>query len=370
MQSDFFMLNFRYLAIIMKKDQYFNLEVNLLNDDNIAVMMSELDAAEAIGIYMMLLLHLRTKDDYESSCQPFLLKAFARRYDVDPEILKRVLYEFNLFEVDEERKTFRSPYLDRVMKRLEEKWRLNAENGKKGGRPKKSVRSAETPAGKGQKPNETQERRVEENKGISSVVNNSSNTGAIPQVAAVGAGGGNGSSPVASAIVAAGVEICPSTPAITGGGMRIRPIDEESQRPLQPVESWENLVDQLAASESYMELAGQHSGLGRLFLDHRPQIIRLFKDHIRLYGKTAELLFLEDVRRYFSNYIAAGSTSCRVLREALVAGIREENDRNDGRFESRVDGQRTYLGHPIPNDAPPRPDASAVWDDVKKKWGH
>ena len=120
LQSDFFMLNFRYLAIIMKKDQYFNLEVNLLNDDNIAVMMSELDAAEAIGIYMMLLLHLRTKDDYESSCQPFLLKAFARRYDVDPEILKRVLYEFNLFEVDEERKTFRSPYLDRVMKRLEE----------------------------------------------------------------------------------------------------------------------------------------------------------------------------------------------------------------------------------------------------------
>lgn len=93
--------------------------------------MSELDAAEAIGIYMMLLLHLRTKDNYESSCQPFLLKAFARRYDVDPEMLKRVLYEFNLFEVDEERKTFRSPYLDRVMKRLEEKWRLNAENGKK-----------------------------------------------------------------------------------------------------------------------------------------------------------------------------------------------------------------------------------------------
>ena len=119
-----------------------------------------------------------------------------------------------------------------------------------------------------------------------------------------------------------------------------------------------------------MELAGQHSGLGRLFLDHRPQIIRLFKDHIRLYGKTAELLFLEDVRRYFSNYIAAGSTMFACVCEALVAGIREENDRNDGRFESRVDGQRTYLGHPIPNAAPPRPDASAVWDDVKKKWGH
>ena len=28
----------------MKKDQYFNLEVNLLNDDNIASMMSEMNA--------------------------------------------------------------------------------------------------------------------------------------------------------------------------------------------------------------------------------------------------------------------------------------------------------------------------------------
>ena len=59
----------------MKKDQYFNLEVNLLNDDNIACMMSEMNAAEALGIYVMLLLHLRTKDAYEASCKPVLLKS-------------------------------------------------------------------------------------------------------------------------------------------------------------------------------------------------------------------------------------------------------------------------------------------------------
>ena len=51
----------------MKKDQYFNLEVNLLNDDNIASMMSEMNAAEALGIYVMLLLHLRTCLLYTSS---------------------------------------------------------------------------------------------------------------------------------------------------------------------------------------------------------------------------------------------------------------------------------------------------------------
>lgn len=54
----------------MKKDQYFNLEVNLLNDDNIAGMMLELGAANALGVYVMLLLHLRTKDNYEASCRP------------------------------------------------------------------------------------------------------------------------------------------------------------------------------------------------------------------------------------------------------------------------------------------------------------
>lgn len=64
----------------MKKDQYFNLEVNMLNDDNIASMMLELDAAKSLGIYMMLLLHLRTKDDYEASCKPVVLKALARQW--------------------------------------------------------------------------------------------------------------------------------------------------------------------------------------------------------------------------------------------------------------------------------------------------
>ena len=107
----------------MKKDQYFNLEVNLLNDDNIACMMTEMNAAEALGIYVMLLLHLRTKDAYEASCKPVLLKAMARRYDVDEVAVERVLREFDLFELDEERQMFRSSYLDRVMKSLE------AENG-------------------------------------------------------------------------------------------------------------------------------------------------------------------------------------------------------------------------------------------------
>ena len=376
----------------MKKDQYFNLEVNLLNDDNIAGMMSELDAAEALGIYVMLLLHLRTKDNYEASCTPLLLRAFARRHDLELDMLEKVLHDYNLFEVDEERQTFRAPYLDRVMQRLEEKWRMDTENGKKGGRPKKRAKCAETPATKGRKPNETQERREEEKIGITPVVNNSSNTLAggaadaatvVAEIPAAGATGNSESSRASEMTVipeteekisASGTtgtsEVRTATSVPVGRGMRIRAVDEEGQQPLQPVLSWETLVDRLADSRLYMELAGQRSGLGRLFIDHQQQIIGLFKKHILLYGKESGLLFFEDVKRYFSNYIAAGSPTCRMLREELMREIKERESRDVSRFESVVDGKRMYLGRLIPDSAPPRPDNSAVWDDAHKRWGH
>lgn len=385
----------------MKKDQYFNLEVNLLNDDNIAGMMSELDAAEALGIYVMLLLHLRTKDNYEASCTPLLLRAFARRHDLELDMLEKVLHDYNLFEVDEERQTFRAPYLDRVMQRLEEKWRMDTENGKKGGRPKKRAKCAETPATKGRKPNETQERREEEKIGITPVVNNSSNTLAggaadaamvvaeIPAAAATGNSGNSGASESSRTSRTSEMTVIPETEekisasgtsetsevrtassVPVGRGMRIRAVDEEGQQPLQPVLSWETLVDRLADSRLYMELAGQRSGLGRLFIDHQQQIIGLFKKHILLYGKESGLLFFEDVKRYFSNYIAAGSPTCRMLREELMREIKERESRDVSRFESVVDGKRMYLGRLIPDSAPPRPDNSAVWDDAHKRWGH
>lgn len=385
----------------MKKDQYFNLEVNLLNDDNIAGMMSELDAAEALGIYVMLLLHLRTKDNYEASCTPLLLRAFARRHDLELDMLEKVLHDYNLFEVDEERQTFRAPYLDRVMQRLEEKWRMDTENGKKGGRPKKRAKCAETPATKGRKPNETQERREEEKIGITPVVNNSSNTLAggaadaatvvaeIPAAAATGNSGSSGASESSRTSRTSEMTVIPETEekisasgssetsevrtassVPVGRGMRIRAVDEEGQQPLQPVLSWETLVDRLADSRLYMELAGQRSSLGRLFIDHQQQIIGLFKKHILLYGKESGLLFFEDVKRYFSNYIAAGSPTCRMLREELMREIKERESRDVSRFESVVDGKRMYLGRLIPDSAPPRPDNSAVWDDAHKRWGH
>ena len=135
----------------MKKDQYFNLEVNFLSNDNIVRMMMELDAAQSLGIYMMLLTHLRKADNYEASCCPLCMGAFARMYDLDAGVLQRVLREFDLFVLDEERQMFRSPYLDRVMAKLEERRMINVANGKKGGRPKRMESTPETPMDKGRK---------------------------------------------------------------------------------------------------------------------------------------------------------------------------------------------------------------------------
>lgn len=287
---------------------------------------------------------------------------------------------------------------------------MDTENGKKGGRPKKRAKCAETPATKGRKPNETQERREEEKIGITPVVNNSSNTLAggaadaatvVAEIPAAGATGNSESSRASESsrtsrssessrtsrasemtvipepeekISASGTsgtsEVRTASSVPVGRGMRIRAVDEEGQQPLQPVLSWETLVDRLADSRLYMELAGQRSGLGRLFIDHQQQIIGLFKKHILLYGKESGLLFFEDVKRYFSNYIAAGSPTCRMLREELMREIKERESRDVSRFESVVDGKRMYLGRLIPDSAPPRPDNSAVWDDAHKRWGH
>lgn len=331
----------------MKKDQYFNLEVNFLSDDNVVRMTIALDPAQATGIYLTLLLHLRKKDDYEASCDSDGLQVIAHQYGFDQALVDRVIREFGLFTVDEERQTFRSAYMDRVMKQLEERRRKESERGQKGGRPKTCREKAETPSTKGKEPDEKQKSKVEVSRGevsIAYVDNNSSNRE-------------ESVTPV-------------STAAVAEVGVVIRSEDEKGQRPLQAVLPCDKLVDQLPTCQGFMEMAGMHSGLGRLFINHQKRILELFKTHIRLYGKEDQLLFLDDVKHYFANYVAAGSLTCRSLRATLLEDSRYAGGKNPNRFETIVGGKRTYMGHSIPFYAPPRPDSSAVWDEAHRKWSH
>lgn len=381
----------------MKKDQYFSLEVNLLNDDNIISMLGDLNTLESFGAYVVVLMHLRTKDNYEASCQLGTLKEFARRYNVKLEMLQRIIHDFNLFVVDKERQTFRAPYMDRVMKKLEDRFKANAENGKKGGRPKKETDTPETPASKGQKPNQNQEKRGEDKRCIPTVEYNSSNTPAkksadaaddevdgissgqevatnedAEKAASVGKAEHRAVGKSASAGKSARTrKSAPAAkPAPARSGMTIRQDWDEGQLPLQPVRPWEELVDELGSSQIYMELIGQRSGLGELFINYQALILKYFKEHVTLYGKGSQLLFPEDVRRYFSNFISAGSITCQKLRDRLLSELKTSNSRNINRFEDFTDGKRTYMGHLIPDNAPARPDANAVWDTVLHRWGH
>lgn len=111
----------------MKNDRYFPLEICFWADDNLSVMMYQIGGVQLVGIYV-LLLYLCAKNNYSKSV------------------------------VNSMQKT--------VEKSAVEK-------------------NSETPMDKGQKPNETQESRVEEKRNITTVVNNSSNIGEERKTAAV-----------------------------------------------------------------------------------------------------------------------------------------------------------------------------------------
>lgn len=330
------------------------------------------------------------------------MESFARMYALDADVLQRVLREFGLFVLDEERQMFRSPYLDRVMQALEKRRMIQVENGRKGGRPRKEEPS-ETPMDKGEKPNQNQKSREEERR-VTTVVkdNNSSNeekkekensaavsgeisgsrvgkqpVDTVPgkTVGAVGEGDIAAEQPdVAAKRPTASPKqptAFPKQPDVSPKQLCIVPPPEDrGQLPLQPVLSWEVLVDQMAESKSYMESMAMHSCMGKLFVERQEEVIAAFKEHIRRFGREDGLLFLRDVKLYFGNYLSPGGRPAQELKKRLLNSCRPSAEEEQYRFEQFIDGRRTYLGHPIPADAPPRPDRSAVWDELRCKWGN
>ena len=109
----------------MKNDRYFPLEICFWAGDNLSVMIYQIGGVQLVGIYV-LLLYLCAKNDYS----------------------KLIVCKNQWKKVQ---------------------WKKNSE----------------TPMDKGQKPNETQESRVEEKRNITTVVNNSSNIGEERKTAAV-----------------------------------------------------------------------------------------------------------------------------------------------------------------------------------------
>ena len=139
---------------------------------------------------------------------------------------------------------------------------------------------------------------------------------------------------------------------------------------LHAIRPWQELVDGLCLESSWAEIACMKSGYGGLLSRHFKEAVGFFKQHILLYDKGPSLLNSSDVHQYFANFTAPGSrTSAFLHAELLKLEAAEQSHSLDPyRFEKRIGGQRTYMGCPIPDEAPPRPEDNAIWNDRTKQW--
>jgi hypothetical protein len=77
-------------------------------------------------------------------------------------------------------------------------------------------------------------------------------------------------------------------------------------------------------------------------------------------GNEGQILSPSEAKRYFCFYLDPGSVTFKKLWEELHKPI----DKGKYKHEDRdpTTGKRSYCGVPIPVDAPPRPNAQAVWN--------
>jgi hypothetical protein len=127
--------------------------------------------------------------------------------------------------------------------------------------------------------------------------------------------------------------------------------------------AWERYVDELAHEQQWIEVMAMRSGLGLVFVNRFPEVLKHFKQHAQAVGNEKDIQSPSDAKRYFCFYNTPGSTPFR----QLVAELQKPIDKGKYKHEDYdpATGQRSYCGIPIPADAPPRPNAQAVWNEGK-----
>ena len=140
----------------------------------------------------------------------------------------------------------------------------------------------------------------------------------------------------------------------------------------EPVENgrFGELLRGLTLQSSWGELACMKSGYSTLLVRHFDEAVRLFGEHVVLYGNQHQMHNVSDVQRYFVNFVASGSRTSKELYAKLQALERErqQGTENPYRYEQRIDGRRCYMGCPLPDDAPPRPSPKAIWNNLAGCW--
>ena len=294
----------------MKKDQYFPHEANLRQTSEFMHLI-EKEGMAGYGIYWGIIEYLRSQDNYIGDLR--VLKSLSAQMRTSITRLLRILKNYGLFELTDY--TFQSSRLITLMKPLESKRKLM---------DKRSSNDDETINLRNRRNSlETNTTSVTVKK--SKEKKSKENTSSAEEVAAV---------------VAA---------------------------PLSCKLPWEEYVDELDKEQQWKEIMAMRTGLKMEFFSLYPRIVECFKNHVRALGKERSILSSSDAKQYFCFFLAPGSNTF----QRLMAQLKQPSDKDSPyRFEERdpITGQRSYCGVPIPPDAPPRPNAQAVWNSETKQW--
>ena len=145
---------------------------------------------------------------------------------------------------------------------------------------------------------------------------------------------------------------------------------QAAQNAMPPFRPWRELIDSLAQDSEWKDRVCMTSGFSSLLSRRFKEALEIFKDHVLLHGKEKSIDSPEEARNYFNNYTKEQRTS-QALHAALLALDANQPSAtppDPHRYEQLVNGRRTYLGCPIPDDAPPRPDATAFWNEATHSW--
>ena len=299
----------------MKKDQYIPHEISMRSTTEVMNLI-EKEGPAGYGIYWALMEYLRVQDGYIGDIQA--LKTLKRELKIRQTKLDKVLYGYGLFVCNGN--TFYSPKLNEVMKPFEQR-RAKIEAYK---RQKQKDNSLET-----------------------SEVSSEKNDIVSFEVKGKGEGKGKGkedtSSPISSSSTAEAAE--------------------EKVLSSSFVPTWERYIDELKDDEQWMELVAMRSGLKQQFYTLFPRIVESFKRHVRAIGNEGHIVSSGDAKHYFWFFMNPSSPTYK----NLILELQKPVDKGKYKYEDRdpATGQRSYCGVPIPADAPPRPNAQAVWCEGK-----
>ena len=314
----------------MKKDQYIPHDVGMRSNSEVFNLV-EAEGAAGYGLYWAIMEYLRSQNNYRGDVRA--IKGIARQMKCRTDKAIRVLEDYGLFVI--ENSSFHSQHLIEKMQPLEKKRAKNrtSKHVENVSQNKQTLSKKEETLSKNEeslsKPScnsleikedsvlsKVKERKVKKSKGYTTPISSSS---------------------AEAEVVALPVSFAPA---------------------------WERYVDELQDDEQWKELVAMRSGLKEKFATLFPRIVEAFKRHVRSIGNEGQILSPGDAKHYFWFFMNPGSPTYK----NLILELQKPMDRGKYKHEDYdpATGQRSYCGIPIPADAPPRPNAQAVW--CEDKW--